>query len=164
MIRGIGVHRLERDLGIGVLMTGADFSFDKLTAPQKAAQMKVKRKYETFSEVVRVLLRAAPEALLSQRKEADERFRERWVELGTNCALTPDGARNEAALRTDAAALEQVFSVFEGVGDGDVLLVPDTNSPIDQPDPATYRSIAGRDDFRSWTVPSPSSRSTSSPT
>ncbi len=99
LTRGIGVHRLERDLGMAVILTGADFYFDKLSAPQQAAQMKVKRRYETFSEIVRVLLRAAPETLLSQWKEADERFRDAWIELGTNYALTPDRARNEAALR-----------------------------------------------------------------
>lgn len=121
---------------------GADFYFDTLNPPQQAAQMKVKRKYETFSEIVRVLLRAAPETLLSQWKEADERFHSAWIEFGTNYALTPDRSRNEAALRKDAGALEQILSVFEGIGDNGVLLVPDTNSLVDQPDPARYRSIA----------------------
>jgi hypothetical protein len=147
LIRAIGIHRVDRDLGIGFLMTGADFYFDKRTAPQQGAQLKVKRKCDTFSEVVRVLLRAAPEALLSEWKEADERFRERWIELGTNHALTPDSSRNEAALRKDAAALAHVLSVLENVGRAGVLLVPDTNCLVDQPDPVPYRTIAGQDDF-----------------
>lgn len=100
-----------------------------------------------------MLLRAAPETLLSQWKEADERFRDAWIELGTNYALTPDRARNEAALRKDAAAFKELLSILEGVGDTGVLLVPDTNSLVDQPDPARYRSIAGRDDFRFVLLP-----------
>ena len=153
LTRGIGVHRLERDLGGAVLFSGADFYFDKLSAPQQAVQMQVKRRYETFSEIVRVLLRAAPELLLSQWKEADESFRDAWIELGTNYALTLDRARNEAALRKDAAELEHVVSVLNGVGNDGVLLVPDTNSLVDQPDPTMYRSIAGRDDFRFVLLP-----------
>jgi hypothetical protein len=153
LTREVGVHHFERDAGALVFLTAADFYFDTLAPPQQAAQMKLKRRYETFSEVVRVLLRAAPETLLSQWKEADERFREVWIELGTNHALTPDRARNEAALRKDAALLEHALSVLESVGDSGVLLVPDTNSLVDQPDPTPYRSIAGRDDFRFVLLP-----------
>ena len=153
LVRGLRVHRLERDLGTAFILTGAEFYFDKLTAPQQAAQTTLKRKYETFSEIVRVLLRVAPESLLSQWKEADDRFRERWVELQTNFALTPDRARNDAALRKDAAALEHVLSVLEGIGDDGVLLVPDTNSLVDQPDPTAYRPLAGRDEFRFVLLP-----------
>jgi hypothetical protein len=76
-----------------------------------------------------------------------------WIELETNHALTPDRTRNEAALRKDTAELEHVLSVFEGVGDRGVLLVPDTNTLVDQPDPSLYRSIAGRDDFRFVLLP-----------
>ncbi|MFY3743293.1 hypothetical protein ACOQFB_05250 [Anaeromyxobacter sp. Red801] len=61
LTRGIAVHRFERDAGEVVFLMGADFYFDTLDPPQQAAQMKVKRKYETFSEIVRVLLRAAPD-------------------------------------------------------------------------------------------------------
>jgi hypothetical protein len=141
------VLRFERDASGRFFPMAADVYFVTLTPPRQAAQMKVKRKYETFSDVLRVLLRAAPETLLAQWKEADETFREKWIELGTNHALTPDYTRNEAALREDAAALEQVLSVFQGVGDTGVLLVPDTNSLVDQPDPTLYRTIAGRNDF-----------------
>jgi len=154
LTRGIAVRRFERDAGGLFFPMAADFYFDTLTPPQQAAQIKVKRRYETFSDVVRVLLRAAPETLLSQWKEGDETFRDRWIELGTNHALTPDRTRNEAALRRDAAALEQVLAVFDGVSDEGVLLVPDTNSLVDQPDPTAYRSIAGRDDFRFVLLPS----------
>jgi dipeptide/tripeptide permease len=106
------VHRFERDAGPVVFLMGADCYFDTLNPPHQA-QMKVKRKYETFSKVVRVLLRAASETLLLQLKEADERFRCAWIDLGTNHALTPDRSRNEAALRKDAAALEQVVTARE---------------------------------------------------
>jgi hypothetical protein len=153
LTRGIGVHRFDRDAGMLVFPMAADFYFDTLSPPQQAAKMKAKRGYETFSDVVRVLLRAAPETLLSQWKEADEGFRERWIELGTNHALTPDRTRNEAALRKDAAALEQALSVLHGVGEIGVLLVPDTNSLVDQPDPTLYRTIASRNDFRFVLLP-----------
>lgn len=152
LTRGIAVRRFERDAGGLFFAMAAEFYFDTLTPPQQAAQMTMKRRYETFSDVVRVLLRAAPETLLSQWKEADETFRARWIELEENHALTPDRTRNEAALRKDAAALEQVLSVLE-VGDTGVLLVPDTNSLVDQPDPTLYRTIAGRNDFRFVLLP-----------
>jgi hypothetical protein len=86
--------------------------------------------------------------------EGGQEFRSAWVELGTNYTLTADAARNEAALRKDAAALEQVLSVLEGIGDTGVLLVPDTNSLVDHPDPVVYRPIAERDDFRFVLLPS----------
>ncbi len=95
-----------------------------------------------------MLLRAAPERLVSDWRKADKTFRSAWIELGTNYTLTADAARNEAALRKDAAALGQVLSVVEGIGDTGVLLVPDTNSLVDQPDPVMYRPIAGRDELK----------------
>ncbi len=65
LTRGIGVHRFDRDAGGLVFPMAADFYLNALSPPQQAAQMKVKRRYETFSDVVRVLLWAAPETLLS---------------------------------------------------------------------------------------------------
>jgi len=50
----------------------------------------------------------------------------------------------------DAAELEHVLSVLEGIGDRGVL-VPDTSSLVEQPDPMKYRPIAGRDLRRSIT-------------
>lgn len=146
LIREIGVGRLETGDG-GLVFFGADFHFEKPTPLQQSAQLKLKRRYETFSEVVRVLLGEAPETLLSQWKDADERFREAWVELGENYALTRDRAQNEEALGRDAAELGRVLAVLEGIGDRGVLLVPDTSSLVEQPDPTKYREIAGRDDF-----------------
>ncbi|WP_242392116.1 PIN domain-containing protein [Anaeromyxobacter oryzisoli] len=147
LARGLGVRRLERDLGTAVVMSGADFHFEKPSAAQQDAQLELKRRYEPFSEVVRVLLRAAPERLVSDWRKADKKFKSAWIELGTNYTLSADEARNEAALRKDADALAQVLSVLEGIGTTGVLLVPDTNSLVDQPDPVMYRPIAGRDDF-----------------
>jgi hypothetical protein len=37
--------------------------------------------------------------------------------------------------------------VFDGVGEEGELVVPDTTSLVEQPDPGRYRPIAGRDDF-----------------
>lgn len=153
LTRGIAVRQFEREAGGLFFPMAADFYFDTLTPAQQAAQMSVKRRYEMFSDIVRVLLRAAPETLLSQWKETDETFRASWIEFETNHALTPDRTRNEAALRKDAAALGQVLSVLEGIGDTGVLLVPDTNSLVDQPDPTVYRAIAGRNDFRFVLLP-----------
>ena len=138
-------HNDRANAGMFIMLI-PEWSFGEVSADARARQVSIKRRYDQLAEVIRVLLGRAPDDLLRQWKNADEQFR-RWIELQSQRDLEPHRASNERWLRADAGPIEKVLAVLEALGDKGVLLVPDTSSLIDQPDPMAYRAVAGRDDF-----------------
>jgi hypothetical protein len=116
----------------------------ELTPVQRATQLQLKREYEPVAELIRLLVRRAPEDLVKEFVDADRSFRT-WIEFGTNWRLSPDKERNDASLRSDAADLDRVLTVLAVTGTSELIIVPDTNSLLKTVDPVAYRSIAGSD-------------------
>ena len=154
LTRGIAVHRFERDTGPVVFLTVADFYFDTLNAPQQAAQMNVKRRYETFSEVVRVLLRGssgdAPGAVEGSgravppcvdRARDQLRPHRRQLRERSRAPRGCDGARASPLSIRGRRRLAGCCSC------------PTRTASSTSPTQLTYRSIAGRDDFRFILLP-----------
>lgn len=146
LIRAVPIHPFEREGGGLVFIGFAEYYFGEVTPEQRAVQVTLKRKYDRIAEVIRVLVGAAPEDLLRQWKEADDSLRA-WIELGTLHALSANPADNERALRSAGAKIGHILDVLDAMGDKGVLLIPDTNALLDQPNPSAYRAVAGRDDF-----------------
>jgi hypothetical protein len=146
LIAEVEIERFYRESGEMILVGVPDYNFGAPPPASRAKQLEIKRAYDKFADLVRVLLGAAPEELLEEWRVADEDVRT-WVELGRNYGLRVDRAHNERVLRADGAAVAKVLAVLESIGDGGVMLVPDTSSIMDRPDPTAYRGIAGADRF-----------------
>jgi hypothetical protein len=145
LIKGIPVRRSERNGG-GIAFIAPDYSWGDLSAEQRAAQISLKREYEPIAELFRLLLSRAPEDLVGQLDDADKQFRG-WLELRANWNLSPNPSASEAALRSAAAALEQILAVLEVTSASEVVVVPDTNSLLARPDPTEYRALVGNEPF-----------------
>ena len=114
-----------------------------MSPQQRAAQIALKRTYDPVAELLRLHLSKAPKDLVRQFDNADQEFR-RWLEMQQRWDLSPNSAVNENALRSAAAALDQILAVLEVTGHSEVMVVPDTNSLLASPDPSVYRSIAAQ--------------------
>ena len=143
LITQIPVRRFRRD-SYGIVFAVPDYCWDDLSNEQRAAQVTLKRQYDPVSELFRLLLVGAPEDLVRQLEDADARFRV-WLQLESNWGLASRPDANEAAMRSDVAALDQVLAVLEATGSTEVIVVPDTNSLLANPKPMDYRVIAGAD-------------------
>jgi hypothetical protein len=137
------VHYFERDGG-GVYFVCPQYHWGELAPAQRAAQLQIKREYETVHELINHLLKGAPEDLVHEYKEADGSLRV-WIEFDSNWSLSPDKNKNDTKMRAAAAKTEKILAVLETVGTAELIVVPDTNSLLKQPDPVSYREIAGSD-------------------
>jgi hypothetical protein len=137
------IRRFDSD---GVFIGFPSYYWGDVSAQQRAAQVAVKREYEPFSDLLRILLGCAPEDLVRQLEAADESFRT-WVELGSNWSLTPEPAANEEALRGAASELLKILEVLEATGASSCTVVPDTSSLLSTSDPVAYRSVVQSESF-----------------
>lgn len=129
-----------------------EYYWGDVSPEQRADQMRLKRSYEPIAEHLRLLLTRAPDDLVNQLNEADQRFRV-WLELQSNWSLSRDASGNEAQIRAAGAALEKILTILEVMGEGHILVVPDTNSLLAHPDPGDYRSVIGVDSFMFTLLP-----------
>jgi len=140
---GIPVHYNEKHDADFVLII-PDYSWGELTAEQRAIQTQLKRNYEPVAEMFKLLLKQAPKDLIRQLDRADKQFRV-WLELHSNWSISNEPAKNEAALRKDVAEFDKILSILEATGNGEIIVVPDTNSLLACVDPTKYRSVVNAD-------------------
>jgi hypothetical protein len=154
LIETLPVHRIEREDGDLVFAGGPEHYWGKLSHNQSARQLALKRQYEPISELLVLLLRQAPNSLMERLRDANVSFRV-WLELdGYNWSVSPNADQNVKEMRKVAEQLEQILSVLDVTGKGEVILVPDTNSLLNTADPTQYRKVAANDSFTFMLLPS----------
>jgi len=135
-----------------VIVIYPDFYWDERTPIQDKTQLKIKRRYDSFSELLSLLLQNAPRNLSERLQTADESFRV-WLELSKNWSLSSEPDENEKHLRCASLELEQLIDVLESDANQEVFLIPDTNSLLVSSDPSLYCSIAETKSFTFLLLP-----------
>ena len=154
LIETLPIRRIERDGGGLVFLGGPDHYWGELSHDQSARQIALKRQYEPISELLTLVLRQTPNSLIERLRDANENFRV-WVELdSSNWSVSPNADQNVKEMRKAAGQLEQILSVLDVTGKGEVFLVPDTNSLLNTADPTQYRKVAANDSFTFMLLPS----------
>lgn len=151
LIAQIPVRRFDRSGG--VIVVCPDYFWQDLTAEQSNVQLKIKRDFESWLERVKIMFRGSSEEVQYELQQAEAAFNT-WIELDhNNWELTPDRAQNESHLRNDAAAFEKLTNILDPGKGSHVILVPDTNAIVKEPDPTQYRGLVGSDTFTFLLLP-----------
>ena len=132
--------------GGDIVIVAPNFYWEEPTPQQRNAQLVIKREYEEWLELLRSVLRGATSDINRRIQEADASFRI-WLELKTNWCLSQDQVANERKLRQDAAKFSRILDILDSGAVGEVILIPDTNSLIGEPEPTQYRVVAANDAF-----------------
>jgi len=129
-----------------ILIVAPDYYWGEPSPEQRNAQIAIKRDYDGWYELLRSVLRNAPNDITRKIESGNNKFRI-WLELQTNWSLSNDRQANDQKLREEVAELFQVLEIL-GSGKASVtILIPDTNSIVSTPDPTQYRGVAGSDTF-----------------
>src|SRR5262245_61260041 len=110
-----------------IVIVAPDFGWEERTSTQKHKEIDLARLYSQLCELIRVLMRGAPQKLLDELREADKNFRT-WLEFSDNWQLSADRASNERALRKSTEGLRAILAVLGAGPEGNLILIPDTNS------------------------------------
>jgi rRNA-processing protein FCF1 len=151
LMAGIPVQWYNRHNG-GVAVVCPEYHWRDRTPEQSNIQLKLKREFEGWLERVKISFKGAPDDIEYKLDEAENDYRV-WVELDANWDLTPDKAENERKLRKAAAVFDKVLDVLDAGKGSAIIVVPDTNAVIKEPDPVQYRTLVGSDSFTFLLLP-----------
>lgn len=138
--------------GYDILIVAPEHYWNEPTPEQQNALMSIKRDYEHWIELIKSTFRSAPNDLTRKISEGDTAFR-KWLELQTNWNITCESAHNIEAFRGEISTFNELLQVLESKIGTNVIIVPDTNSIVANPDPVSYASIAGADRFTFLLLP-----------
>ena len=144
-IRDIPIEWLDRHSG-GVILVAPDYYWGEPSDEQRQEQLAIKRDYEEWFEVFKLVFANAPVDLGRRMKKADQGMR-KWIELHSNWSLERDPDSNEVNMRSDADRIMKILAIIEAGGPAQPILVPDTNALIRHPDPIQYGTITEDDSF-----------------
>jgi hypothetical protein len=152
LMRDLAIRHFERVTSSGVVFIAPEHYWGEATAEQKHAQIGTVRRYKQLVEIISVWLYDAPKDLHQELESANKKFTT-WLELQSNWALSPDRAENERLMRDSAKGLLKLIGILAAAPKTQVLLVPDTNSLLREPDPVSYRRLSGVDAFEFILLP-----------
>ncbi len=144
LIRELPVKRFET--GGMVVLLAPDYYWGEATAEQRNTQLAIKRDYEKWFEILRSVFRTPADHLNQKIQEADVEFR-KWIELGLNRSIDSDREVTEKRLRDDAERFLKLLKILTAGPVSEIILIPDTNAIVGEPDPTQYKDIAGDDSF-----------------
>jgi len=136
----------------GVAIIAPTFYFGKLSSAQENSQLKLKRKYNTVSELLKLTFHIAPNGVAQKLEETDELYRS-WLELNPSWALSTNSETNVKTIKETSEKLENLIDILEVDVNGQIILIPDTNSLLISPDPKSYVSISGSEKFTFLLLP-----------
>ena len=139
---------------IGHLTVGGlpDYDWETPTAEQNNTLLSIKREFEEWIELVHSIFRGSPNNVTRNIERTEERYR-MWMELESNFSITLDPDSNKAKFLQDASEFLPLLDILDASTDAGAIVVPDTNSIIDHPDPKDYKSVAGSDTFTFLLLP-----------
>ena len=145
LIKDVPVKHLDR-FGDGLVIVAPEYYWGERTPKQTNAQIKLKKKYDTISEILSLIFSKAPQDVSGRLEQADKRFR-MWLQLESNWSISDNRQENERKLREDVKELEQLLDILEASKISDLILIADTNSLLVSADPAKYRSVVDEQSF-----------------
>lgn len=140
LVRAMPVHYSSNQAGEFIILAPA-YRWGERSAEQQHQHLQIVRRYKIISELLLALLIDAPKSLKREFEQGDKRFTT-WLELGSNWSISPDKETNERALRESTEGLRSVVKVLAAGPQDQLILIPDTNSLLAEPDPTAYRAIS----------------------
>lgn len=142
LIDGIPIKTMQEVRGI----ICPNCSFGELSAKQENDQIKLKNKYETVAELLKLIFRNAPDGVSRKLNKADQSYR-KWLELKPSRLLSIDRVSNVDKVKNAANDIYSLIDILEVGDNGQIILIPDTNSLLISSDPEKYETISGSEMF-----------------
>ncbi|MCY3820763.1 MAG: PIN domain-containing protein [Gammaproteobacteria bacterium] len=145
LVRDVPVSYFERETDV-VVIIAPEYYWGERTVRQVAQLQAIKRDYEEWIEGLHSVFRSASNEVRAEIERADGLYR-MWLEFDQNWSLGQDPNDNEARFRNDASRFDRLVDILDSAPRVGVIVIPDTNSIVEHPDPNDYGVVAGSDRF-----------------
>lgn len=118
--------------------------WDNPTETEQTLQIKLKKNYGQWIEIFKLLTENSPEA--SKRKiDETDKFIINWIEKKSDWGIPNTIEEAKIIFDNNIKFFYDTLSLYSSYGDREIIIVPDTNALIQEPDPKTYKTLTGSD-------------------
>ncbi len=140
----IKVWRNKHDSNIVVI--APSLYWDSPTEIEQTLQIKLKKSYGQWIETFKLFTEHSPQASKSKIDQTDK-FVTSWIEKKSAWGIPATIPEAKAKFENEIRFFHDTLRIYSNTGVKEVILVPDTNALIQEPDPKTYKQLAGFDDL-----------------
>jgi hypothetical protein len=134
----------ERDRHSSLIILASEYYWDEPTEKERLLQISIKKVYGHWIETFRLFTENLPDESKKKIEEIDKliiNWLEKKNEWGASVPSTIPKAKS--ILESEMQFLYQILELYAKIGKRQMILVPDTNALIQEPEPKTYRTLAG---------------------
>lgn len=119
---------------------------------QKRLQMQLLKDYNRWFEQLELLLRDAPDSIRKRIRDAHHLVTA-WLQRENDWSIPDTIEAAKATFLNETSVFYEVLDLFDRPGASDIVLVPDTNALIAEPDVARYSDLTGTKRYTIVIVP-----------
>lgn len=118
--------------------------WDSPTEIEQTLQIKLKQLYGLWIETFKLFTENSPEA--SKRKiDETDKFVKNWIEKKSDWGIPNTINEAKTEFENNIKFYYDTLNLYSNNGDKQIIVVPDTNALIQEPDPKAYKQLIGSD-------------------
>ncbi len=118
--------------------------WDSPTEIEQTLQIKLKKSYGVWIETFKLFTENSPEA--SKRKMVQtDKFVTNWIEKKNDWGIPNTIPEAKNKFETEIKFFYETLNLYANNGEKEIIVIPDTNALIEEPDPKSYKTITTSD-------------------
>lgn len=124
-----------------VIITPTQY-WDTSTESEQILQIKLKKSYTQWIEIFKLFTENSPD--ISKRKiDQTDKFVNNWIEKKSDWGIPSTIAEAKVKFESEIEFFYDTLKLYSNTGNKEIIIVPDTNALIQEPDPKSYKLISG---------------------
>lgn len=120
--------------------------WDNPTEIEQTVQIKIKKAFGQWIETFKLFTENSPEA--SKRKiEETNKFVTNWIEKVSDWSIPNTIQEAKVKFESEIEFYYDTLRIYSNSGNNEIILIPDTNALIQEPDPKKYKELANSDNL-----------------
>lgn len=114
--------------------------WDKPTEIEQTLQIRLKKTYGLWIEIFKLFIENSPE--VSKRKIVQvDKFVINWIEKKSDWGIPKTIQEAKTKFETEIEFFYETLNLYANNGDKEIIIIPDTNALIQEPDPKSYKAL-----------------------
>lgn len=119
-------------------------NWDNPTETEQTLQIKLKKTYGQWIETFKLFTENSPD-VSKQKIDKTDKFVVSWIEKTSEWGIPKTIDEAKTKFESNIKVYYDTLNLYSSIGNKEIIIVPDTNALIQQPDPKEYKSLTGSD-------------------